>query len=140
MGRALSAKWSKRKSGSSSDSARPGFAESRSIFTIPYTAYRTQVRTAASLIIPGTARMAARFIGCVAMLMIVFVTMPGIGSVSINQRAAGVGRMMEFFFQPVHHAVEPHSIAQIRENKWAIGAHAARVAVHHFERRADIGC
>src|SRR5271156_3469819 len=70
--------------------------------------------------------------------MAVLMTMRRVRNVRINQRAARVSWMMEFFFEPAHDAVESHAIAQIRKNKGMLAAHAAGVAVHHFQRSADV--
>lgn len=85
--------------------------------------------------------MAVRFVVRVTMLMTVFmtlfagmlmgvivaviVTMCRIGNVRINQFAARVGRMIELFLQPVHHAIQSHAVAQIRKNKRPFATHAA---------------
>src|SRR5271154_1973994 len=96
----------------------------------------------ASLISSRAAGMRVSIAVLLAVLVVVTVavlmTMRRVRSVCINQRAARVRRMMEFFFEPAHHAVESHTIAQIREDKWTLATHAARVALHHFQRSADV--
>src|SRR5271156_6873596 len=74
----------------------------------------------------------------VAVLVAVLVTMRGVRSMRVNQRATRVRRLLKLFLQPAHHAVQPHSIAQIRKNEWTLAAHAPRVALHHIQRRAHI--
>src|SRR5271169_2553694 len=91
----------------------------------------------ASLISSRAAGMRVSIAVLVAVIVVVTVavltTMRGVRSVRVNQRAARVGRMIQLFLQPAHDAVESHTIAQIRKNKWTLATHAARVALHHFQ-------
>src|SRR5277367_5730790 len=46
----------------------------------------------------------------VTMIVAVLVTMRGVRSMRVNQRATRVRRLLELFLQPAHHLVQPHSI------------------------------
>lgn len=72
------------------------------------------------------------------MVVIVVVRMglADIGSMGVQNSAA---RLPELAAQPFNHIIQADFVAQIGKNKRPGLAHAARVAVHHFQGSADIG-
>src|SRR5215472_18673799 len=48
-------------------------------------------------------------------------------------------RILHLKGEPRNHVSQPRSILQIREHQRPAPAHLARVAIHHLERRSDMG-
>ncbi len=76
----------------------------------------------------------------VAMLVTVFMRVPAaaIGRMSINECAPRTFRRLQFFFQPLEDAVKAHVLSEIGEQERPRASHLARVAIHHFQRGADV--
>ncbi len=57
----------------------------------------------------------------------------GVGGTLSNRRA-------QLCFKPRDHFCQAGIIFQIRKQKWPFVTHPLCVALHHFQRRADIRC